>query len=87
MLSIFAKLFPKALAFLGKLGRGKATIAGDVIATVGGAVVASPHVGFTIDANVVAALHEIGAILVALGTLVSSFGFGRKANDAAKKEG
>lgn len=67
----------RALPFLGKLGKGKATGAGVVAAVTG---VLAQHSGAVVtDQNIVAILHELGGILVALGTVVGSFGFGRKA--------
>lgn len=81
MLSLLAKLAPKLLPVLGRLGKGRATIAGDVAAVVGVATtVASPHL--VTDANIVAVLHEVGLAITALGGLISSFGLGRKAHEA-----
>lgn len=83
MNSAFQFLATKVLPFIGKLGKGKATIAGAaaVVASQVANVVA-PHV--LTDQNLVAALHELANILTALGTVISAFGFGRKAGVAAQ---
>lgn len=87
MLSLIAKYLPKLLPALGTLGKGKATKVGDIIATVS-ATVAAGHI-VTAD-NVVQLTHEVGFVLsvifTGVGTIISAFGFGRKAADAARPE-
>lgn len=61
------------LKILKTLGKGFATVTGIGAAATGGAIAIS------VDPSVNAALHEIGIIVTALGTLLASFGLGRKA--------
>lgn len=82
MFSILAKIVPALLPILGKLGKGKATIVGDIGALVaGGAAFVAPHV--LTDQNLVPVVHEVALVLIALFGMISSFGIGRKAADAA----
>lgn len=65
------------LRFLGRVGKGFATVAGVTSATAGASIVLS------VDPSVNEALHQVGQILAALGTLVAAFGIGRKAGGAS----
>lgn len=68
------------LKFLGKFGKGFATIAGAVTAVLGVAT----HPDTVVQA--VKGIAEHGsAIVAAVGVILAAFGVGRKAGDAANK--
>lgn len=74
------------LPFLGKLGKGKATIAGAVAAITGIGI--KHFIGDVLTAeNLVETIRAVADIITALGTLVAAFGFGRKAGYAVVGEG
>ena len=59
--------------FLKRFGKVFATIVGIGGATAGGALT------IAVDPSVNEALHQVGQILAAVGTLIAAFGIGRKA--------
>lgn len=74
----------KVIPFLGKLGKGKATVVG-TIATVAG-LGAKHFIGDVLTAeNLVDAIRAAADVLTALGTVIAAFGFGRKTGYAVKR--
>jgi hypothetical protein len=74
------------LKLLGKLGKGLATIIGVVL--VGGGVgtgVVTNSNGVTEAVQTIS--QNLPALITAIGVLLAAFGIGRKAGDAAAKEG
>ncbi len=67
------------LKLLGKLGKGLATVVGLGSAGVAGTTLAIDPAGLN------ETLKLILAVITALGTLLASFGIGRKAREAALK--
>ena len=77
-------MFGKILRLVGKVGKGAATIAG--FGTAGAAVAAQVVApSFILDQSVLDGLQLLLQIITAVGVLVGSFGFGRKAGYAAKE--
>lgn len=75
----------RLLPFLGRLGKGKATIAGAVAVAVG--VGAKQFVGDVLTAeNLVEAIRAVADVLTALGTIIAAFGFGRKSGYAVREQ-
>jgi predicted ATPase len=78
---IFSFITNTVLPFLGKLGKGKATVAGTVTALTAKAVMlVAPHV--ITDQNIVQIILATAEVIKALGELVAAFGIGRKATVA-----
>ena len=75
----------RVIPFLGKIGKGKATVAG-AIAVVAG-LGAKHFVGDVLTAeNLVESIRAIADVVTALGTMIAAFGFGRKTGYAATAE-
>lgn len=72
----------RVLPFLGKIGKGKATVAG-AIAVVAG-LGAKHFIGDVLTSeNLVESIRAIADVITAIGTVVAAFGFGRKTGYAA----
>lgn len=84
-LGSIVKVLGRVVPFLGKLGRGKATVVGAVAALAG--VATKQFIGDVLTAeNLVESIRAVADIITALGTLVAAFGFGRKTGYAAQQE-
>lgn len=72
------------LKFLGGAGKGLATIVGTVL-TVAGVVsgVVKPH--DTLSTAVDTLVHQVPAVITAIGVILASFGIGRKAGVASQQ--
>lgn len=85
MLSIF-RTIGRILPFLGKLGKGKATVTGAIACALG--LTTKHFIGDVLTAdNFVESIKATAEIIAALGTFVAAFGIGRKAGYAATTHG
>jgi len=79
------RVLGRVIPFLGKLGKGKATVAG-AIAVVAG-LGAKHFVGDVLTAeNLVETIRAVADVVTALGTVIAAFGFGRKAGYSVQGE-
>ena len=76
-MSIFSVIAHTALRALGRLGKGKATVAGLVGVALGAGT--KHFIGDVVTAeNVVQVIQATASMVQALGVVVAAFGFGRK---------
>ena len=79
------KVLGRVVPFLGKLGKGKATVIGAVAALAG--VATKQFIGDVLTAeNLVESIRAVADVITALGTVIAAFGFGRKTGYAATAE-
>ena len=76
-MSIFGSIAQVALRALGRLGKGKATVAGLVGVALGAGT--KHFIGDVVTAeNVVQVIQATASMVQALGVVIAAFGFGRK---------
>jgi len=79
------KVLGRVIPFLGKLGKGKATVIGAIAAVTG--LGAKHFVGDVLTAeNLVETIRAVADVVTALGAVIAAFGFGRKTGYAVQGE-
>jgi len=80
-----ARALGRVIPFLGRLGKGKATVVGAIAAVTG--LGAKHFIGDVLTAeNLVETIRAVADVVTALGTVIAAFGFGRKAGYAVQGE-
>jgi hypothetical protein len=85
-LGLVVRAARRILPALGRLGKGKATVAG-VVAVVAAAGSKQLLGDVITSENVVEVINALATVVQALGVVIAAFGFGRKAREAALRDG